>query len=179
MTGDPDRTEQLAKIAVFRGLTPDEFRQLLGISREVTFESGQTIIEQGQTSQALWVLLEGACQVVRKTAHAGTAVLAELSPDDLFGEMSFFSPAPHSASVVATTRVTLLQLDRADYDALLHDDAAVAYKLAYNVVERVAKRLRTMDHRLAALADDCDEEPAENRPEWHRFRENLFGHWNL
>ena len=178
MTGDADREEQLAKIPVFRGLVLDEFRQLLSVSQEVAFPASQKIIEQGQTSQALWILLEGECQVVRE-AWGGPVMLAELSPPDMFGEMSFFSPAPHSASVVSTTQVRLLKLARADYDELILADAKAAYKLAYSVVERVAKKLRTMDRRLAALADDCGDEDAENRPEWRRFRENLFGDWNL
>jgi CRP-like cAMP-binding protein len=179
VTLDPQRDKLSARIPVFRGLHPGEYHQLMEIAREKTFEPGKKIIEQGKTCQSLWIVLEGACQVVRDTPRNGPAVLADLQPYDLFGEMSFFSPAPHSANVVAKSRVKLLAIARADYDDLIRDGVTAAYKLAYNVVARVAKRLRTMDERVAAMAAHSDQEGADKRPDWHQFRENLFGEWNL
>ena len=86
-------------------------------------------------------------------------VLAELEPYSLFGEMSFFSPAPHSANVVAKTPVKLLSIARSDYDDLIRDGVSAAYKLAYNVVESVADRLRRMDEWIAELAGPRHPEP--------------------
>ncbi len=115
--------------------------------------------------------------------------------------MSFFSPAPHSSSVVAKTpKWKLLSISRPDYDDLIHDGVMVAYKLAYNAVESVANRLRRMDERIAELWEQPEPastaEPAlpsaltakkqsnppaanEKLPEWRQFREKLFGDWNL
>ncbi len=66
--------------------------------------------------------------------------------------MSFFSPATHSASVRAKTDVQLLRLARADYDDLIRDGVSAGYKVAYNVLQSMADRLRRMDDWVARLA---------------------------
>jgi CRP-like cAMP-binding protein len=108
--------------------------------------------------------------------------LAVLEPYSIFGEMSFFHKAPHSASVRAQTSVELLCIARGDYDDLIREGAWGAYKLAFNAVASLAERLRRMDEWVAELAG----EPAraisstEGRSsEWADFRDRMFARWNL
>ncbi len=170
-------------IPAFRNLNESEWHQLLEIAQEERFAPGQKIIEQGKVSQKLWIVLDGQCQVTKDHPHDGqTVVLAELEPYSLFGEMSFFSPAPHSATVVAKSQVKLLTISRADYDDLIRDGVVAAYKLAYNIVENVASRLRRMDEWVSDLATHAPHEgdhAPEKLPEWRRFRDKVFNGWNL
>ncbi len=170
--------ELLARVPALRGLNAGERHQLQEIGREKTFEPGERVLVQGKTSQFLWFVLEGQCQVVRDTTHDGPVVLAELGPLQLFGEMSFFSPAPHSANVVAKTAIRLLCIDRSDYDDLIRDNVPAAYKLAYNIVEGVAAKLRRMNDRLAELSAEQDGQD-DRHLEWRQFRDRLFKGWSL
>ena len=54
---------------------------------------------------------------------------------------------------MAKLPVKLLSISRPDYDDLIRDGVAAAYKLAYNVVEDVASRLRRMDEWIAELSN--------------------------
>ena len=57
---------------------------------------------------------------------------------------------------------------------------SAAYKLAYNVVENVATRLRRMDEWVAEQSAQPDQDGSTAKlPEWRRFREKLFNGWNL
>ena len=181
MSGNAIPPKNCEAIPAFRGCNPSECQQLVDIAQEKSFAPGQKIIEQGKTSQYLWILLEGRCDVVKDSQHDGRVTLAQLEPYQLFGEMSFFSPAPHSATVVARTPVKLLSIARADYDDLIRDGVGAAYKLAYNVVGSVAARLRRMDEWITELAGDHDEHAngSPARPEWRTFRDKLFNEWNL
>lgn len=179
MSGNPKSEPALEKIPAFRGLNAGECHQLLEISREKTFQPGEKVLVQGKSSQHLWIVMEGQCQVVRELPDGAAVVLAELAPQQLFGEMSFFSPAPHSANVVAKTAVKLLSIARADYDDLIRDSVPAAYKLAYNIVEGVAAKLRRMDERTAELAGHDKEADRDRQAEWNRFRAKLFDGWNL
>ncbi len=170
----------LRQIPAFRNFNESECQQLLDIAQEKVFAPGEKVLEQGQSSQNLWILLEGKCEVVKESQRDGAVVLAQLDAFNLFGEMSFFSPAPHSANVLAKTPVRLLCISRTDYDDLIREGIGAAYKLAYNVVENVANRLRRMDEWVAELtAGDERFNPAEKLPEWRRFRDKLFNGWNL
>jgi CRP/FNR family cyclic AMP-dependent transcriptional regulator len=168
-------------IPALRGLDADERKQVIEIADERSFAPGQKVIEQGQSSQHLWIVLEGKCEVVRDSTSDGPVHLAEMEPHQLFGEVSFFSPAPHSADVVARTPVRLLCIPRAKYEKLLHEGVGAAYKLAYNVLESASGRLRRMNEWLVELASqhraESNGEPIS--PEWHEFREKLFKDWNL
>ncbi|MEX2112299.1 MAG: cyclic nucleotide-binding domain-containing protein [Pirellulales bacterium] len=176
---EPSKSDELlARVPAFRGLNAGERHQLQEIGREKTFEPGERVLVQGKTSQYLWFVLDGQCQVVRDSLHDGPVVLAELGPLQLFGEMSFFSPAPHSANVVAKTALRLLCIDRSDYDDLIRDNVPAAYKLAYNIVEGVAAKLRRMDERMAELSAEQDGQD-DRHLEWRQFRERLFKGWSL
>ncbi len=184
MIGNRNFIGDFQKIPAFRNLNESECHQLVEISQEKMFAPGEKIIEQGKNSQSLWIVLEGQCEVTKDHSNDGQpVVLAKLDAFSLFGEMSFFSPAPHSATVVARTPVKLLRIAREDYDDLIRDGAIAAYKLAYNVVEHVADRLRHMDEWVAHLTARPESHTAgdehEKLPEWKQFRNKLFNGWNL
>jgi CRP-like cAMP-binding protein len=177
--------ETLRKIPLFDNLNESECRQLAEISRAEELPAGARIMEQGGNTQNLWVLLEGECDVLRREAkdsNAPEVKLATLGPNSVFGEMSFFHAASHSASVEAATPVKLLRIERGDYDELILDDALSAYKLAYNAVGSLAERLRRMDDWVARLVRQTGSEAvgtSERKTEWSQFRDRLFQRWNL
>ena len=171
--------EVLDKIPLLAGMTERERKQLAGIGSLMEFKPGEVVVRQGKTSQNLLVLLEGQCQVVKEVdgEPPHEVVLAELKAYDHFGDMSFFSAAPHSASVRAVTPVNLLRIQRRDYDKLIGSDALAAYKVAYNMVDVLAHRLRRMDEWVSELVKQNS--PDQRVSEWNKFRDKLFTGWNL
>ncbi len=97
----------LERIPLFRNFNETERRQLADIAQIKHFAPGELVIRQGKASQTLWVVLEGKCEVVKypDDSPRDSLILAVLEPFSHFGEMSFFSPAPHSANVRAQTAV--------------------------------------------------------------------------
>jgi CRP-like cAMP-binding protein len=172
-------SQLLANIPLLQNFNETERRQMADISTLKHFAPGEIVVRQGEDSQVLWVVIEGKCEVVRYWDHSASEsiVLAILEPFSHFGEMSFFSPAPHSASVRAQTAVTVLAIDRRDYDDLIRQGIWAAYKLAHNTVQALADRLRKMDQWVAELA--AHSPSGEKVPEWSSFRDKLFNGWNL
>ena len=60
---------------------------------------------------------------------------------------------------------------------MIQEGIWAAFKLAYNVVQQLAERLRRMDEWVAELANNPS--AAANVPEWSRFRNKLFNGWTL
>lgn len=175
--------DALRAIPLFRDFNATDFSQVLDVAERVGFDPGRLILEQGATSRDLWVLLGGTCEVSRRVDPAQPdsrrVVLAVLEPPGHFGDMSFFSPSPHSADVRALTAVDLLRITHADYRELIAEGVQAAYKLAYNVTESLVRRLRRMDDWVADLAVSTHSHEEAQRPEWQSFREKLFDRWNL
>jgi CRP-like cAMP-binding protein len=176
--------ETLRQIPLFQHLNNDEWREVAQVVRAEEFASGVEVLHQGGTCQNLWIVLEGECDVVKQIDNGQgdgsgkhEVVLATLRPNESFGEMSFFQPAPHSAAVRARGSVKLLRLKRADYDRLVEEGDGAAFKLAFSSVQCLAERLRRMDDWVAnLLAHNTAKKPPG---EWVKFREQLLQEWNL
>ena len=171
----------IQKIPMFRGLSQAEAERLAQVVGVAEYAPSEVVIAQGQQSQRLWVLLEGKCEVWH--AHDGEqpggepVMLATLEPYNNFGEMSFFHPAPHSATVRAKTAVKLLSIERSKYDALCNSESSAACKLALNTVASLAERLRRMDEWVDELVHRG--QANQRIPEWNRLRATLFDGWKL
>ena len=77
--------------------------------RTVDYAAGDTVIQEGETTGRLYVLLDGRLDVVK-----GTTVVASLSdPGATVGEMSVLLDQPHSATVIAAQASTIYAFDNA------------------------------------------------------------------
>jgi len=179
MMTEPSLDGQLDDIPLFAAMSPHERKRIIGVATCEVFSPGEVVLEQGGQGQDLWVVLEGTCKVIKQSQKTIPCAieLAELRRPDHFGEMSFFQPEPHSASVEAITPLSLLRIPRDRYDQLLEHDEIAAYKLALKVVDSLADRLRRMDHWVSDLV--CSDQPREAASEWNHFRDKLFKHWSL
>lgn len=167
----------LARCRLFRGLTTPEQEEIIGLLEPQSFEPGQIILEEGPTLQCLWIVLKGTVRVVKGRSQGQPQELTTLEPVSVFGEMSFFAPAPHSASVQAVTAVEVSRLPRERYDLLLKVGSLSAYKLAYNCVGILSERLRRMDELAGSLTDGA--QVSNHREELREFQSKLYTGWQF
>ena len=78
------------------------------------FEAGETIFEEGDVGDKLYVIRKGEVEVLR-----GGARLALLGAGDYFGEMALLSSAPRNATVRATQAADILTVNKGDFTKLL------------------------------------------------------------
>jgi len=163
----------LTQLPFCHGMSEDEQRQLLEIAERLQFNKGEKVVTQGELKQNLWIVLEGLCQVTRRTDSGCQVNLADLGPGAHFGEMSFFHTAPNSADVIALSNMELLRIARADFDRLAFENSTVVLKLTQNSIEQMAERLRKMDQWITNLiCGGEDKQPTAS--EWTSFRELIF-----
>jgi CRP/FNR family transcriptional regulator, cyclic AMP receptor protein len=111
------------------------------------FEAGTTILRQGSSAVALYLLLDGEVEVSREPEEGGRAVpLATLAPGDIFGEMAVLDDDTRSSSVTAMkpARCALLSRWELLQELRRHPD------LAIELIRVLARRIRVMDERLAS-----------------------------
>jgi putative ABC transport system ATP-binding protein len=76
-------------------------------THDVTFAAGESIFEQGDHAELIYVVKSGEVEVIRVLADGGEELLTKLGPDQYFGELGPFLGFPRSASVRAATDVVL------------------------------------------------------------------------
>lgn len=109
--GERLRRSVLMTSPLFAGLDPALTERVAVAFEPRDVAAGAGLIEQGAPSEGLYVVLNGAVDVVAK-AEIGSVRLKQLGPGDVFGEMSLLSGAAATASVVAHSATQLLVLSR-------------------------------------------------------------------
>jgi CRP-like cAMP-binding protein len=163
--------------AVFQDLTPDEKEAVLTLMDHETYPSGETILREGRSIQIMWIIIRGQCEVIKSTSKGGEQQLAVLGPSAVFGEMSFFQQAAHSASIRTLCEVEVMRLSRSRFDELTAVCPSAARKIAASTVGILADRLRQMDDWVCRLVERPD--GAGHREEWHEFRSKLYSDWEF
>lgn len=82
--------------------------------RRVFFHRGETIFNEGDYGDRLFVIIKGEVEIVRQ----GTP-LKSLNPGEILGEMALVSNDPRSASAVAKTDVAAVAISRSAFQELV------------------------------------------------------------
>ena len=114
-------TENLAKIAA--------------IAREVRFEEGATIFEEGEPSNAFYIVLEGTVSV-----RKGSKEIGLVKDKETVGGTDLFEQTPRTLTLVALTGTTFLKIEREGLFDLLADH--------FDIVRGILKRLSRIISQL-------------------------------
>ena len=112
------------------------------------YRRGETLVEQGGRSNALFIILAGRARVVSVDARGREVILALLHPGDHVGEMSLIDGQPHSASVSAEVQTDVLMLGRVAFLQSLPENSSMTFSIMRGLVQR----LRRADSKIESLA---------------------------
>lgn len=142
-----DRTFALLESSpLFDKLTPRTKRTLVSSAATRRLSPGQRALVIGELNTSLFVIAEGAVDVVLPGIEAPHVRLAQ---GECFGELSLLDGQPVSADVVAVEPTTLLELDHVQVWSLIDSSAT----FARNLLRVLAGRVRH-DHTVLAEASD-------------------------
>ncbi len=119
-------------------LTEDERTRLLMGAERTTHDQGKVLLLQGDPGSSMLIIEDGTVDVTRSGSG-----LATLGRGDAIGEMALLDPAPRSATVVATSEVTTIELERDVVWGLLADGDPAAVKVLQSITATVCAASRT------------------------------------
>lgn len=99
-----------------------------------SYAPGEVILQQGDPSDAMYILSTGSVRVVRDDEYGAQIHVADIHPGGFFGEIGLLRRAPRSASVEAVTQVTVLVIDRPLFETIV--DSSMSTR---RMLERVAR----------------------------------------
>ncbi|BEP92972.1 hypothetical protein GmRootA79_13560 [Acidovorax sp. A79] len=138
----------LRRVPLFSLLTVTQAEVISGAVIKRRFKRGEALVEQGQKSNALFILLTGRARVMTSDSRGREVILATLSQGDYLGEMSIIDNEPHSATVRAEVQTDVLMLGRAEFARCLTENASMSLV----VMRGLVKRLRHADRKIESLA---------------------------
>lgn len=143
-------TALLQGVDFLEALTREEIEQLARVARVAPYPGGLPVVRQGDAGDSLFVIVSGEVEVLAQPADRGPErSLARLGPGNYFGEMSFLTGAPRSATIRALEDTELLVLTKEALRPVLLTDPAAAERLSHTLARRQAEREDALQ-RLAA-----------------------------
>lgn len=144
-----EKDEFLGRVRLFQDLTPRERRDIQGLFAEQRVERDQYIFLEGDAADYVYVVVEGKVKIVKQAPGGKEVILEVFAATEVFGGATLLLDR-HPASAVAMEPGVVLRLPRAHYKALLQRFPP----LAFQIIERLADRLREAHQVIRGLAAD-------------------------
>ena len=100
------------ELDLFKDLRPDDFSGADVLVREVSFETWQTVFDQKDTSNDLYVLISGHIVAMFLSAEGKEIIFSRFPNGGYFGELAALDGAPRSLAVVAKSESRVLVVKR-------------------------------------------------------------------
>lgn len=133
-----DKVRAIGHLPVFAGMSRRELESVARNFDEARVDAGTTVIHEGRSNHALWIVVEGELDLSLRGKH-----LERISPPGLVGVPSMLDGRPAWASVTAVTPVRALVASTEQFRVLCADD-----RVATRLWAQTGARLR--NYMLAA-----------------------------
>jgi uncharacterized membrane protein len=133
-----EEAQSLARVPLFKRLEAHELEHLAEEIDQINFKAGQTIFNEHDRGDALYVVEEGSVRIWVTDEDLSDVTLAELKPGEFFGELAVLDRGERSSSATAITDTHLHRLSSDDFQKFLmeHPDCAI------DVICEIGSRMR-------------------------------------
>ena len=140
--------ELLASTPMFENLGVEDLGVLADSLVERRFHAGEIIMNAGDRGTSMFIVAAGDVNIYLPGEASRRISLKDISIGEYVGELALFDDKPRSASAVATTDATLLELDRPTLERYL----AQRPQGAMTLLRTLAARLRATNEMLSQRA---------------------------
>ena len=177
----------LHRVHMFSDLATDETDILTKHCTIRSYPANTILINEGDDSSSLYVIIEGEVKVFVNDEHGKEAILSIMGEGEYFGELALIDDSPRSASVMTIKPTKVMIITKADFKRCLKDYP----ELAFNLIRAMSKQIRALTdsvknlslmdvygrvaHTLLDLADDRDGKQVIDQRLTHQDIANMVG----
>jgi thioredoxin reductase (NADPH) len=132
---------------LFRGLGPNEKKELLARVSVTKFPTGQTIFLQGSPGDSIMAILSGNVRISVATTDGHPLVLALMGAGDVFGEIAVLDGKERTTDAIAIAECSIATLARSDILSFMHTHP----QAWQNIIAILCDRLRRLNDHVADL----------------------------
>nr|MBN1229652.1 cyclic nucleotide-binding domain-containing protein [Anaerolineae bacterium] len=151
----------LKQISLFELLSDAQLASLVEAGSQRQFAAGQTIFNEHDPPDGMYVLLSGQVRVYLQDQEGCRVELNRLKPGDYFGEMALIDSSPRSASVAAISPCDCLIIDEHTFQDMLLNSQA---NTSYHILRLLTAKVRDNSYRI------LEEEALRHRMEIEQHR---------
>jgi CRP-like cAMP-binding protein len=137
----------LASMVLFDGIDTDTLERIAGDCTEQTFDEGRIVVEQGESSRDVYMMLTGRAIGMMLTEAGRQVSFMEFGPLSYFGELAALDGSPRSITVSVTEPSRVARLPHASFTGWLEREP----RLIRNIAVELAARNRALNERVVGL----------------------------
>ncbi len=140
--------ELFREVPMFSGLEDEELESLISVASRRKYPKDGVIFFEQDVGDALFVILSGRVKVTILSDDGREIILAMLSDNDFFGEMSLLDNEPRSATAIALHETEIVVLHQRDFLSIVEKRPRVLI----NLLSVLSSRLRRANQQIGNLA---------------------------
>ena len=144
------QARHLQTLSLFKNVDDEVLEKLAGKFKGETYVAGETIISQGDAGDKFYIIMSGKAEAKQAGNHGKDIRLGLINEGSYFGEIALLMDSPRTATVEAVTPISVLSLDRNDFNKLMKDVSGLKERLITEMEER--------DRLRATLANEFGEQ---------------------
>jgi len=130
-----------------KGLDDDELQEVAALTELRTYPPGHILCREGAYEDVLYIVADGEIVISKKIVEGeAERILRVGGRGDIVGEMALIQSAPRAATVRATTRCTVLEMEKGDFETILRRSP----RMAIDIIRITLDRIRANDQRMIA-----------------------------
>jgi len=137
-----DKTNALKKIDLFSSMSPSELQEIRNKIIIKSFSKNQIILREEQTSQFMYMILEGEVRVVQTTDEGKEIIVTVHQSGDFFGELSLIDGKTAPAAVYAAKNCVTAIISKEDFFSLLLSQNKVLERLLKILCSRLRDAMK-------------------------------------
>jgi uncharacterized membrane protein len=153
-----DEAESLSRVQMFKRLTPEELEQLANLVDQVQYAAGQTIFNENDKGDALYVVDSGSVRIWVRDEDIKPVTLAELKAGDFFGELAVLDRGARSSNATAIEDTVLHRLSSDDFQRFLMERPDVAIDVICEIGVRLRQTNALVSQRVSRNINEEIEE---------------------
>lgn len=128
----------LRQIPIFANLSPQQILKVRESIEEVSIRKNTMIFKEGDTGDALYVIVDGKVKMVKKIEDGSDKTVAVFRDGDFFGEMALIEETPRSATaIVIDGDASLYKISKQNFSYLMRLNPQISLKIMKFMSERM------------------------------------------
>ena len=134
----------LQRVPFLQGLDPSTVKLLAYAGDQQSYDAGEIVFREGDEGETACFVLDGEA-TVSIGEDAARHDVGSLEPGDVVGEIALLLDTPRTATVTATSELTVLALSRELFVDLMRKDQELGISVMRTLAERLAATMQRID----------------------------------
>ena len=146
--------EILKHCRLLERLSDEQILKIAGMVEEHHFRKGDYVCREGAWGDSMYIIGEGELKIIKKLSAENVWDITSLRHGDFFGEVALIDGSPRTASAVAITNSTALELFGRDFKKLISAGDDLSNRMLESLLHVLINRLRATDELITNIMSE-------------------------